>query len=92
MFDIGFGEVLLLLAAGLIVVGPDRLPQFAAQAARVLRQLRGQINDAKSSITDAVSIDAETLQDLRDLDPRRLLATEPQPRKTEKSVVDPDTT
>ena len=29
MFDIGFGELLLLAVIALIVVGPDRLPEFA---------------------------------------------------------------
>ena len=73
MFDIGFGEFVLLGVVGLIVVGPDRLPQYAAQAARFLRQLRQQVDEARATVVDAVEIDPETLRDLRDLDPRRAL-------------------
>lgn len=96
-FDIGFGELLALGVIGLIVVGPERLPQYAAQAARFLRQLRGQVSDARSSILEAAAVDPATLQDLanlRDLDPRRMLrdaVTEPIAPKP-ASKLDPDTT
>lgn len=73
MFDIGFGEFVLLGVVGLIVLGPDRLPQYAAQAARFLRQFRQQVDAARATVVDAVEIDAQTLKDLRDLDPRRAL-------------------
>ena len=93
MFDIGLGEILLLLVAGLVVVGPERLPKYAADAARVIRGLRGQISDAKNSINDAVSLDPELMRDLRDLNPKRLL-DEPETRQHQNrnSPVDPDTT
>jgi sec-independent protein translocase protein TatB len=73
VFDIGFGEFVLLAVVGLIVVGPDRLPQYAAQAARFLRQFRQQVDEARASVVEAVDIDPQTLKDLRDLDPRRAL-------------------
>ena len=94
MFDIGFGEIALLLVAGLIVVGPEQLPRYAAQGAKFLRQLRGQISDAKASINEAVALDPEIVQDLRDLNPRRLLTDDVAPRKKTDvpSKIDPDTT
>jgi sec-independent protein translocase protein TatB len=94
MFDIGFGEIALLLVAGLIVVGPEQLPRYAAQGAKFLRQLRGQISDAKASINEAVALDPEIVQDLRDLNPRRLLTDDGAPRKKSDapSKIDPDTT
>ena len=73
MFDIGFGEFLLLGVVGLIVLGPDRLPQYVAQAVRFVKQLRQQVDEAKASVVDAVDIDSQTLMDLSDLDPRRIL-------------------
>lgn len=73
MFDIGIGEFVLLAVVGLIVLGPDRLPQYAAQAARFLRQFRQQVDEARASVVDAVDIDPHMLRDLRDLDPRRAL-------------------
>ena len=31
MFDFGFWEITLILIVSLIVIGPDKLPSFAAQ-------------------------------------------------------------
>ena len=104
MFDIGFGEFILLGVVGLIVLGPDRLPQYAAQVARFLRQFRQQVDAARATVVDAVEIDAQTLKDLRDLDPRRVLtdfdrdiepAVESKPLERLPSppvLLDPDTT
>lgn len=71
-FDIGLGEMLIIAVVGLIILGPDRLPSAAAQAARFLRQLREQAAAARQSIVDAADIDPATLKDLKDLDPRNV--------------------
>lgn len=71
-FDIGLGELLIIGVVGLIILGPDRLPGAAAQAARFLRQLREQLSDARASIIEAADIDPTTLKDLKDLDPRTI--------------------
>lgn len=71
-FDIGIGELLMIGVVGLIILGPDRLPTAAAQAARFLRQLREQLSDARASIIEAADIDPTTLKDLADLDPRNI--------------------
>jgi sec-independent protein translocase protein TatB len=93
LFDIGFGEFFIIAVVGLIVVGPERLPTYAAQAARFMRQLRGQVQDARSAIVDAAAIDTDTLRDIKDLDPRRLLnGEETSQKKTKESLVNPDTT
>lgn len=92
MFDIGFGELLLLGIVGLVILGPDKLPQYAAQAARFIRQIRTQVSDARSSIVEAAAIDADTLRDLKDLDPRRILDGETTKPTKSSSVIDPDTT
>ncbi len=92
MFDIGFGEFLLLGIVGLVILGPDKLPQYAAQAARFIRQLRSQVSEARSSIVEAAAIDKDTLKDLKDLDPRRILDEKPSSTPRATSVIDPDTT
>jgi len=92
MFDIGFGELLLLGIVGLVILGPDKLPQYAAQAARFIRQIRTQVSDARSSIVEAAAIDSDTLRDLKDLDPRRILDGEITKPTKSSSVIDPDTT
>lgn len=92
MFDIGFGEFLLLGVIGLVILGPDKLPQYAAQAARFIRQIRTQVSEARSSIVEAAAIDTETLRDLKDLDPRKILDGETIKPAKSSSIIDPDTT
>ena len=92
MFDIGFGEFLLLGIVGLVILGPDKLPQYAAQAARFIRQLRSQVSEARTSLVEAAAIDKDTLKDLKDLDPRRILDEKPTTTSRSSSVIDPDTT
>ncbi len=69
----GIGEILVIAVIGLIVFGPDRLPKVAMQAAQLLRTLREQANQAKVGLMEAADLDESTLQNLRDLDPRRAL-------------------
>ena len=89
MFDIGLGEILLVLFASLFIFGPDRLPQVAAQAARALRQMREMAAGARADLTDALGPEFTDLGkdlglgELRDLTNLRAL----DPRKTITSVL-----
>lgn len=40
MFDVGFGELLLIAVVALVVLGPERLPGAARTAGALLRRLR----------------------------------------------------
>jgi Tat protein translocase TatB subunit len=40
MFDIGFPELLIILAVALIVLGPQKLPEIARTLGKVLAELR----------------------------------------------------
>ena len=63
MFDIGFPELLLILFVGLVVIGPDKLPQLIKTSIRSFRTLRGYLVEAKSQIEKSVGIE-EIRQDL----------------------------
>jgi sec-independent protein translocase protein TatB len=70
VFDIGFGELAVLVLAALFVFGPDRLPQVTAQAVRALRQVRAMATGAREQLTEAIGPeleDLDVLKDLRDL-------------------------
>ncbi len=71
MFDVGFGELAVLLLAGLFVFGPDRLPQVVSQAARLLRQLRAMAAGARAELNDAIGPELRELNVLSDLDDLR---------------------
>ncbi len=69
MFDVGFFELVALAAIALFVFGPDKLPKFAADAGRMLRQLRAMAQGAKDEVTGALGPEFNDLN-LSDLDPR----------------------
>ena len=50
MFDFGFWEITLILIVSLIVIGPDKLPSFAAQIGTWVRKLKILANNFKNSI------------------------------------------
>ena len=50
ILGIGLPEIVLILIVAIIVVGPKRLPEVAAQMARVIRQLRGYATDVTSQM------------------------------------------
>jgi sec-independent protein translocase protein TatB len=68
VFDIGVGELLVLVVAALFIFGPDRLPSVAAQAVRTLRALREMAGSARADLNDAIG------PELRELDFRKDLA------------------
>lgn len=70
MFDIGIGEVFVLLVVALLVFGPDRLPDMARQAAGFVRDLRTMVANARKDLSGSVGdlgIDKEDLKTLSDL-------------------------
>jgi sec-independent protein translocase protein TatB len=77
VFDINGGEMLVLAGVALVVLGPDKLPGYAAQAARMLRQLRTMADGAKDQMREQMGpefddIDWKSL-DPRQYDPRRIV-------------------
>jgi sec-independent protein translocase protein TatB len=79
MFDIGFGEIIIIAVIGLLVFGPDRLPKAAADGAKWLRQIRGMASGARQDLADSAGVDlsdaVDTVKELRDLHPKRLAAS-----------------
>lgn len=61
MFDVGWGEALLVGAVAVIVLGPERLPAAAARAARTLREAQRQFEavraEAGREVAAAVGVD-----------------------------------
>jgi sec-independent protein translocase protein TatB len=72
MFDVGIPEVLVLVVVALLVFGPDKLPDFARQAGRLVRQLRHLSQQARDDIRAELGPDYADFE-LTDLDPRRVI-------------------
>ena len=72
MFNIGPMEFVVLALVGIVVLGPDRLPQFARDAANLLRTLRELATGARTQLRDELGPEFADL-DLRNLNPRTAL-------------------
>ncbi len=57
MFDIGFPELLLVAIIGLLVIGPERLPEALRTAALWLGRLRRGFTAAKAEIEKEIGMD-----------------------------------
>ena len=69
LLDINGPEFLLLLVLAVILFGPERLPDLARKAARVLRYLRTVAGSAQQQLSKELGPEFENL-DFRDLNPR----------------------
>jgi sec-independent protein translocase protein TatB len=70
MFGVGLPELAVLVVVGLLVFGPDRLPEFARQAGRFLRQVKQFSQNARDDLRAELGPDFADFE-LTDLDPRR---------------------
>jgi len=57
MFDVGIGEIAILAVIGLLIFGPEKLPKAAADAARMLRNLRAMATNARQDLVDSAGIE-----------------------------------
>jgi sec-independent protein translocase protein TatB len=70
MFGVGLPELAVLVVVGLLIFGPDRLPEFARQAGRILRQVKQFSQNARDDLRAELGPDFADFE-LTDLDPRR---------------------
>lgn len=106
MFDIGLGEIALIAVIALFVFGPEKLPKAAADAGRMLRQVRGMAASARQDLADSAGVDLtetmDAVKSLSDLHPRNiassLLSDQPEASKSKPTspapgpAFDPDAT
>jgi sec-independent protein translocase protein TatB len=72
VFGVGLPELLVISMVAVLVFGPDRLPEFARQAGRLLRQVRRFSQAARDDLRTELGPEFADLE-LRDLDPRHLV-------------------
>jgi TatA/E family protein of Tat protein translocase len=64
MFNVGIGEILVILLVCLVVFGPEQLPETARQAGRLIGQLQLLTQDALDRLNEQAGNDLN-LPDLR---------------------------
>lgn len=72
MVDIGPGEFIALAIIAMIVLGPEKLPRYAAEAARFLRRMRAMANAARADVRRELGPEFDDLR-LSDLNPRSMV-------------------
>jgi sec-independent protein translocase protein TatB len=70
-------KLLLIGLIAVIIIGPDRLPGYAAQFGRLVRSLRDMANGAKDRMREEMGPDYDDVDwkklDPRQYDPRRII-------------------
>ena len=72
MFDVGLLELAVIALVAILVLGPDKLPDLARQAAQLLHKARSMATSARDDLRTELGPEYSDLQ-LRDLDPRSIV-------------------
>jgi sec-independent protein translocase protein TatB len=72
VFGVGLPELAVIAFVAVLVFGPDKLPEFARQAGRMVRQLKKFADTARDELREELGPEYADL-DLRDLDPRTIV-------------------
>ncbi|NBH09053.1 Sec-independent protein translocase protein TatB [Amycolatopsis sp. SID8362] len=81
MFDsVGWGEILVLIIAGLFILGPERLPEAASWLAKSVKKVRDFATGAREQLREEMGPEfdqlrkpLEDLRGLRNFDPKRVV-------------------
>ena len=76
-FGLTFDKLLIIGVIALFLIGPDRLPGYAAQLARLVKSLRGMADGAKERMREEMGPEFDEVDwkklDPRQYDPRRII-------------------
>ena len=76
-FGLTFDKLLIIGIIAVFLLGPERLPYYASQLARLVRSLRDMANGAKDRMRDEMGPDFDDIDwkklDPRQYDPRRII-------------------
>ena len=70
MFGLTFEKLLLIGVIAVFLLGPERLPHYAAKLGQLVRSLRDMANGAKTRVRDEMGSEFDDV-DWRKLDPRQ---------------------
>ena len=70
-------EFILLIVLAVVILGPERLPEYAAKLGRMVRQVRAMAEGAKGQLREQMGPDFDDIDwrqyDPRQYDPRRIV-------------------
>ena len=76
-FGLTFDKLIIIAVIAVFLIGPDRLPGYAAQLARLVRSLRGMADGARDRMREEMGPEFDDVDwkklDPRQYDPRRII-------------------
>lgn len=77
MIDVNGWEFVLLIVLAVVILGPERLPEYAAKLATLIRQVRAMAEGAKGQLREQMGPEFDDINwrqyDPRQYDPRRIV-------------------
>jgi len=73
MFNIGFTEMIIVAGIALVVIGPEKFPDFAKMAIRTFRDLRNYFDDLKIEAVRELNPVRDELDKLARVDPEKYI-------------------
>lgn len=73
MLGIGMGEMIIIGGIALVVIGPEKFPEFAKIILRTFRDVRSYVDEAKSEITREIAPMKKEFDELSRYDPEEYL-------------------
>ena len=74
MFDINGFELLFIALLAVVLIGPDRLPEYVSGLRNVVKRVRAIVSDGRTALRDEFGDDVDWSQyDPRQYDPRRIV-------------------
>ena len=77
MFDIGGWEFIALIVLAVVILGPERLPEYASKLAQFVKQARSMAEGAKGQLREQMGPEFDDIDwrqyDPRQYDPRRIV-------------------
>jgi Tat protein translocase TatB subunit len=73
MLGIGFFEMIVIAGIALVVIGPEKFPDFAKIAVRTIRELRGYMDEMKTELNKELKPVKKELNSLKEHNPEKYL-------------------
>ena len=77
MFGINGPEFILLLVIGILVIGPQRLPEYTQKLTNIVKELRRMASGAREQLKEETGVDLNEVDwrkyDPRQYDPRKII-------------------
>lgn len=90
MMGIGFTEMVIIAGIALVVIGPEKFPDFAKLAIRTIRDLRGYMDEIKMEVGKELKPLKKEMDALSKIDPEKYIDSLTAEATAAKPVVSPN--